>query len=127
MDDEIRLLDATRQILEKKGYQVKGISDPREALITFKEKPGQFDLIISDVTMPHMTGIQLAREIKSINPGIPVILCSGFGSIITREQIKDMGVTDFITKPINKIKLTMLVRKVLDGRSDDRGQMTDDR
>jgi two-component system cell cycle sensor histidine kinase/response regulator CckA len=120
VDDEIRLLDTISQILGKKGYQVKGISDPREALITFKEKPGQFDLIISDVTMPHMTGIQLAREFKRFNPGIPIILCSGFGSIITRKQIEDLGVNDFITKPINKIKLTMLVRKVLDSSSVDR-------
>jgi CheY-like chemotaxis protein len=105
---------------------VKGISDPLEALITFKEKPGQFDLIISDVTMPHMTGIQLAREVKSINPDIPIILCSGFGAIITREQIKDLGVNDFITKPINRSNLTRLVRKVLDSRPVDRGQMIDD-
>jgi|GEM_PF-488579 len=120
VDDEIRLLDTISQILGKKGYQVKAISDPTEALATFKEKPGQFDLIISDVTMPHMTGIQLSREIKSINPGIPIILCSGFGSIITREQIEDLGVNDFITKPINKIHLTMLVRHILDSSSDDK-------
>jgi PAS domain S-box-containing protein len=120
VDDETRLLDAISQILEKKGYQVTGISNPLEALNTFKEKPGQFDLIISDVTMPYITGIQLAREIKNINPGIPIILCSGFGSIITREQIEDLGVNDFITKPINKINLTLLVRKVLDDRSVDR-------
>ena len=120
VDDEIRLLDAISQILAKKGYQVKGLTDPLAALNTFKEKPGQFDLIISDVTMPHMTGIQLAREIKSIDPGIPIILCSGFGSIITRQQIKNLGVNDFITKPINKIKLTMLVRKVLDSRPVDK-------
>jgi PAS domain S-box-containing protein len=120
VDDELRLLDTISQILGKKGYQVKAISDPGEALITFKDNPGQFDLIISDVTMPHMTGIQLAREIKSINPNIPIILCSGFGSIITREQIEELGVNDFITKPINKIHLTMLVRHVLDNRSVDR-------
>jgi CheY-like chemotaxis protein len=119
VDDEIQLLDTITQILEKKGYQVKGISDPLEALNTFKKTSGQFDLIISDVTMPHMTGMQLAREIKIINPGIPIILCSGFGSIITREQIDDLGVNDFITKPVNKIELTLLVRKVLDSRSAD--------
>jgi PAS domain S-box-containing protein len=120
VDDEIRLVDAVSQILRKKGYQVKGITDPLEALITFREKPGQFDLIISDVTMPHMTGIQLAREVKGINPDIPIILCSGFGSIITREQIEDLGVNDFITKPINRSNLTRLVRKVLDSKAVDR-------
>jgi two-component system cell cycle sensor histidine kinase/response regulator CckA len=114
VDDETQLLDAIGHILEKKGYQVKSMSHPLDALNTFKEKPGQFDLIICDLTMPQMTGIQLAREIKKINPGIPIILCSGFGSIINREQIKDLGVNDFITKPINRSNLTRLVRKVLD-------------
>jgi PAS domain S-box-containing protein len=114
VDDEIQLLDAISHILGKKGYQVKSISHPLDALNIFKEKPGQFDLIICDLTMPYMTGIQLTREIKKIDPGIPIILCSGFGSIITREQVKDLGVNDFITKPINRSNLTRAVRKVLD-------------
>jgi len=114
VDDEIQLLDAVSHILGKKGYQVKTISHPLDALDAFKENPGQFDLIICDLTMPHMTGIQLAREIKKIDPVIPIILCSGFGSVINREQIKDLGLNDFITKPINRSNLTRLVRKVLD-------------
>jgi len=117
VDDEIRVLEALSQILGKKGYQVKGISDPLEALETFKQKPAQFDLIISDITMPHMTGIQLARQVKNLNPTVPIILCTGFGSIITGEEMKDLGIDDLITKPISSSDLTRLVREVLDSRA----------
>jgi CheY-like chemotaxis protein len=117
VDDEIWLLEALSQILGKKGYQVKSISNPLEALDTFKQKPGRFDLIISDVTMPYMTGIQLARQIKNLDPAVPIILCTGFGFIIPNEQIKELGVNDLITKPINSSDLTRLVRKVLDSRA----------
>ena len=114
VDDETRLVEAVGGILKKMGYRVTEISDPLDALAAFREQPGQFDLIISDVTMPHLTGIQLAREIKGIKPDIPIILCSGFSSALTREQIETLGVSHFITKPINRNNLARVIRKVLD-------------
>lgn len=116
VDDETQIVDAVSQMLKKKGYQVKGISDPVEALSIIRKEPNRFDLVISDVTMPHMTGMQLAREVKYIKPDIPIILCSGFGSIISEEEIKILGVDDFIIKPINVSNLTRVIRNVLDNR-----------
>jgi len=95
---------------------VVGKSNAIEALETFRQQPRQFDLVISDLTMPHLTGFQLAEKIKQIKPDTPIILCSGFTSTATKKQIKDSGVNDFITKPINKYELARVVRKVLDNK-----------
>ncbi|MGD2090540.1 MAG: response regulator [Candidatus Aminicenantes bacterium] len=116
VDDEIALADVGTQMLERLGYQVKGTSDAIEALEIFSQEPQQFDLVISDMTMPHMTGFQLAEKIKQIDPDTPIILCSGFTSTATRKQIKNSGVSDFVTKPINRIELARVVRKVLDSK-----------
>jgi PAS domain S-box-containing protein len=117
VDDEIALADVGTQVLERLGYQVVGKSNAREALESFRQEPQRFDLVISDLTMPHLTGFQLAEKIKQIKPDTPIILCSGFTSTATKKQIKDSGVSDFITKPINKNELARLVRKVLDSKS----------
>jgi two-component system cell cycle sensor histidine kinase/response regulator CckA len=116
VDDETALADVGTQVLERLGYHVVGKSNAIEALETFRQDPHQFDLVISDLTMPHLTGFQLAEKIKQIKPGIPIILCSGFTSDATKKQIRDSGVNDFITKPINKTELARVVRKVLDNK-----------
>jgi CheY-like chemotaxis protein len=116
VDDEIALADVGTQVLEHLGYQVVGKSNAIEALETFSQEPHLFDLVISDLTMPHMTGFQLAGKIKQIKSDTPIILCSGFTSNATKKQIRNSGVSDFITKPINKKELALVVRKVLDGK-----------
>jgi CheY-like chemotaxis protein len=116
VDDEIALADVGTQVLERLGYHVVGKSNAIEALETFNREPEKFHLVISDLTMPHMTGFQLAEKIKQIKPDTPIILCSGFTSNATKKQIKNSGVCDFITKPINKNELARLVRKVLDSK-----------
>ncbi len=116
VDDEIALADVGARILEKLGYDVTGKSGAIEALETFRKEPERFDLIISDLTMPQMTGFQLAEEIKQIRPDIPIILCSGFTAATTKKQLKSAGVSDFVTKPVNKTELANVIRNVLDGR-----------
>jgi PAS domain S-box-containing protein len=116
VDDEIALVDVGTRILKQLGYDVTGKIDAVEALETFRSDPERFDLIISDLTMPRMTGFQLAAAIQQIRPGIPIILCSGFTSPTTKKQLKIAGITDFITKPLNKSDLAKVVRDVLDGR-----------
>ena len=101
-------------MLERLGYKVMGISNSLEALETLRNKPEEFDLLISDVTMPQMTGIQLAIEAKHVREEIPIILCSGFSTTITREEILSIGVNEFLMKPIIKSELARVVRKVLD-------------
>jgi PAS domain S-box-containing protein len=125
VDDETEITETAKKILEKLGYHVVGKSSSKNALALFKKAPLQFDIIVSDLTMPHMTGLQLAREIKRIRIDIPIIILSGYNLDMTREQIKGFGVSDFISKPINMKKLARVVRRVLDKRqkTEDRGQM----
>jgi two-component system cell cycle sensor histidine kinase/response regulator CckA len=114
VDDETSLIDAGTQILKRLGYDVVGITDAVAALETVRKDPDRFHLIISDLTMPQLTGIQLAEEIKKINPGISIILCSGFSASLTSEQIKTLGINDFITKPFIRSELAQVIRRVLD-------------
>jgi signal transduction histidine kinase/ActR/RegA family two-component response regulator/streptogramin lyase len=114
VDDEKTLIEMGTQMLERLGYEVKGISNPLSALETFRLEPDRFQLIISDLTMPHMTGIQLAEEIKKIKPNIPIIICSGYSASLSEEQINALGISDFIIKPVIKSELAQVVRKVLD-------------
>jgi signal transduction histidine kinase/CheY-like chemotaxis protein/streptogramin lyase len=128
VDDEIALTEVGKQMLGRLGYDVKGMSNPIDALEIFRKEPDQFHLVISDLTMPRMTGLQLAEEIRKIKPGIPIILCSGFSATLTEEQIKAFGIDDFIMKPIIKSELAQVVRRVLDRgqKIEDRRQRTDD-
>ena len=114
VDDEIELVESGIRVLKWLGYQVLGITDPVEALEMVRSQPQQFDLIISDFSMPRMNGLQLAEEIKRINPGIPFILLSGYSSDVPRKQIKSTVINAFITKPISKNELAIVIRKVLD-------------
>jgi CheY-like chemotaxis protein len=85
-----------------------------EALDLFRAAPDQFDLVITDMTMPHITGDNLVKEILNIRPDMPTILCTGFSEKIDEEKAKQIGVREYIEKPIGQGKLSRLVRKVLD-------------
>ena len=87
---------------------------PSEALEIIRAQLHQFDLIISDYSMPQINGIQLAEEIKRINPGIPIILLTGYSSDIPKKLIKSNVINGIITKPISKNALAIVIRKVLD-------------
>ena len=80
----------------------------------FKEKKDRFDLVITDMTMPHMTGEKLAEKLMQIRPDIPVILCTGFSYMIDETKALDMGIRAFIAKPILKQEIAEAIRKVLD-------------
>jgi len=114
VDDEQALTETASHILRRLGYEVDGISDPIEALERFKEDPQRYQLVISDLTMPLMTGIQLAEKIKEINSKIPIIICSGFSSSLDRKQFKSKGISDFVMKPLIRSQLAQVVRRVLD-------------
>jgi PAS domain S-box-containing protein len=114
VDDEESLVRMVRRMLEMHGYQVETRSDPVEALELFRSKPDRFDLIITDMTMPNMTGDRLANEILRIRPDMPIILCSGFSDKIDAEKAKELGVRKYIEKPLNMSDFVVAVRKVLD-------------
>lgn len=115
VDDETMLVDMSRQILQRLGYQVTACTTSVEALQRFQNDPSAFDLIITDMTMPHMTGKELAAEILKINPALPIILCTGFSETISEEIAKSIGIRAFILKPIVMSDLAETMRKVLDG------------
>lgn len=122
VDDEKALVDSGSKILEHLGYEVVARTSSIEALETFRTRPEIFDLVISDQTMPHMTGVELARELMHIRPDIPVILCTGFSERVTPEKAKAEGIREFIMKPLSLRNFAETVRKVLDGQRETSNQ-----
>jgi len=114
IDDEKTLVDLGRQMLERLGYKVVCRTSSIEALELFKSRPDQFDLVITDMTMPNLTGDKLTRQMLGIRADIPVILCTGFSEQISEKSAKDMGIREFILKPLVMDKLARTVRSVLD-------------
>jgi len=115
VDDEVMLAEMNKEILEQLGYQVEIHTSSQEALAAFQHAPDQFDVVVTDQTMPGMTGIDLARRILQIRPHTPIILCTGYSTLITQEEVKALGVREFALKPLTRKELATLVRKALDG------------
>jgi signal transduction histidine kinase/ActR/RegA family two-component response regulator len=114
VDDEKMLAGMGKKMLEKLGYAVTAITDSRDALKMFQEKPDQFDLVITDQTMPGLTGIDLCRQMLEIRPDLPLILCTGYSTLVSEDTAKAAGVREFILKPLAKKDLALLIRKALD-------------
>ncbi len=114
VDDEARLVDAGAQILERLGYRVVSKTSSLDAFDAFCAEPDQFDLIITDQTMPHMTGIELAYKVLSIRPRMPIILCTGFSEIATAERVKEMGIREYVVKPFVMRDMAQKVRRAID-------------
>jgi CheY-like chemotaxis protein len=114
VDDEKVLVDLGRQMLARLGYSVVGRTSSIEALELFKNRPDNFDLVITDMTMPILTGENLAAALMAIRPDIPVILCTGFSEQITEDKARKMGIRKFILKPMIMNSLANTIREVLD-------------
>nr|WP_319393686.1 response regulator [uncultured Desulfobacter sp.] len=114
VDDEAPIVKAAKRSLEELGYSVQTKISASEALDLFKSRPNDFDLVISDVTMPYMTGDALAAELMSIRPDIPIILCTGYSKNISDQSAAEIGIKAFALKPVVKADLAKTVRKVLD-------------
>ena len=114
VDDEEMIVHSVRNMLEHLGYKVTALMDSQEALKLFSEKPSEFDLVITDQTMPFMTGVDLGKELVAIRPDIPVILCTGYSDLISSEKATDMGFRGFIMKPFTLREGAELVRRVLE-------------
>ncbi len=117
VDDEESLLKMGHLMLIYLGYQVETNTNPDEALELFRSKPDNFDLVITDMTMPQMTGDKLAKELMEIRPYIPVIISTGFSEKIDEHKAKEMGIHAFTMKPLVMRDLAVTVRKVLDDNS----------
>ncbi|MEN8188719.1 MAG: PAS domain S-box protein [Thermodesulfobacteriota bacterium] len=114
VDDEPLLVKVNELQLRQLGYRVTGTTDSRDALHTIQTDPEQFDLIITDQTMPGLSGIELAKEVQKINPMLPIILCTGHSDIVTKEKALTLGIKRYVSKPILKDELLQAIRDVLD-------------
>ena len=116
IDDEHAILEASIEMLTDLGYTVIGIADSKEALETFKLEPEQYDLIITDQTMPNLSGVELAVELLNIKPDTQIILRSGFSAKVSEDQAKAIGIKAYLHKPVSAEKLAKTIRQVLDKR-----------
>lgn len=114
VDDEEAIVRMTQQILERLGYQVTSRTSSVEALEAFKAKPDKYDLVITDMTMPNMTGVELAPRLREIRSEIPIIMCTGFSETIDEDRAKNMGILAYIMKPFLTDEIAKTIRKVFD-------------
>jgi PAS domain S-box-containing protein len=114
VDDEQPLIELGKSMLKKLGYRVETRILPLEAIEVFKAAPDKFDLVISDMTMPAMTGVSLAKKLMEIRPEIPVVICTGYSEQIDESRAKELGIKGFLMKPFTIRELSKTVRQVLD-------------
>jgi PAS domain S-box-containing protein len=114
VDDEPAILETSQAILERQGYKVTTFNDSLAALKSFTENPNQFDLVITDMTMPHMAGDELSLQVLKIKKDTPIILCTGFSEVISDEKAASIGIKGFLLKPIEMKPLVQKIREVLD-------------
>jgi PAS domain S-box-containing protein len=114
VDDEEGILIMEKKLLMRLGYQVTSCINSTEALGLFKSNPGQFDLVISDMAMPGLSGDKLSAELIKIQPDIPILLCTGFSDGMSEEKTEAIGIKGFLMKPVGMKDLAQKVREVLD-------------
>lgn len=115
VDDEAAIAEMSAEHLQRLGYQVTAKNSSEEALKLFRAQPADFDVIITDQTMPGCTGLQLATEVRNIRPEMPVVLITGFSEAVTPERLREDGITALVTKPFASQALAAAVRQALDG------------
>ena len=113
LDDEESTLNVEKTMLKKLGYHVHAFINPLDALKRFSEQPEMFDLIVTDMTMPVMTGDEFSIKVLEIWPDISIILCTGYSEAITEDMAKEIGIKAFVMKPFEINKFAVLLRKIL--------------
>ena len=114
VDDELYIVEMYTQMLERLGYKVTPHTSSVSALETIKSFPKSIDLVITDMTMPDMTGVQLSQKILEIRPDIPIIICTGFSIKVDNAKAAAPGIRGFIIKPVVMSEFAEKIRKVLD-------------
>ncbi|MBN1516471.1 PAS domain S-box protein [Candidatus Sumerlaeota bacterium] len=114
VDDEEMLVNMIRRMLEPLGYHVTARTGSEEAYQTFMTSPEDFDLVLTDLTMPKMTGFQLALEILETRPDMPILLCTGYSDAITPDEARNAGIREMMMKPLTKRELAIAIRRALD-------------
>jgi len=120
VDDEAALVSLADRTLTRMGHQVSRFTDPREALDAFRAQPQGYDVMVTDLSMPHMSGIELARAVRALRPGMPVVLISGYTRLEDEDRAGAAGILEFILKPVNFTELNRLLDRLnRDGRTRD--------
>ncbi|MBN1841088.1 MAG: response regulator [Deltaproteobacteria bacterium] len=114
VDDEEQIVRMGQQMIERLGYSVTARTSSGEALEAFRYEPEKFDLVITDQTMPNMTGAELAQKLMGISPDIPIILCTGFSEVMPEEKARAIGIREYLMKPVLAHDLGRAIRRVLD-------------
>jgi signal transduction histidine kinase/CheY-like chemotaxis protein/ABC-type amino acid transport substrate-binding protein len=115
VDDETALAQLGQTMLERLGYEVRACTSSLEALEAFRVDPGRFDILVTDLTMPNMTGIRLARKLRELRHHLPVVVCTGYSEQMTPEHVRTLGFNGLLLKPLVLSDLSQEVRQALDG------------
>lgn len=126
VDDEPAITEMGKRMIERLGYRVVAETDSVEALRRFEEQPDAFDMVITDQAMPVVTGIELSQRCLSIRPGLPIILCTGYSEIVSPERARQVGIKEFLSKPVVKTEMAKTIRKALDASKRSRDQKPSD-
>ena len=113
LDDEPSLTAVMQTLLTRLNYQVTTSNSASHALALCRENPARFDLVITDLTMPEVNGLEVARQIRGIRPDMPIILTSGFSVELSGENLMAAGVSELLKKPIGMNQLAQAIQKVL--------------
>ncbi len=113
VDDEEQVVQVTGEILQSLGYSVVGKTSPTEAIELFAKNPGQFDMLITDLTMAELTGLELSEKVKALRPDIPIILITGYSDQVSKDAADEAGIAEYCMKPISMRELSMIVGKFL--------------
>ena len=123
VDDSLAWLRLAREILTARGYQVRTCEDPREALSLLEQNPEQIDLVITDLQMPYLDGIELAAELLKINPTLPVVLTSAAIFQMCSKKLRSLGIRDFLSKPWDRKQLFSVIRQALASKQSKDGRI----
>ncbi len=115
VDDDPAIVDLETTILKSLGYRITAFTSSKVTMQVFADAPQEFDLLLTDMTMPDLTGVELSLRVHALRPNIPIILCSGFSELIDDDKARDIGIQQFLKKPILSKALAETIRKVLDG------------
>ncbi len=113
IDDEEVQIQSVWSMLQRLGYEVVALADGAEALAVFRFDPQAFDLVITDQTMPQITGTKIAEEILKVRPDIPVILCTGYSEIVDASEARALGIREFLMKPFSIREIAETLRRAL--------------
>jgi CheY-like chemotaxis protein len=113
IDDELVQVRSVRSMLTRLGYEVVAMTDGQEALDRFRADPRAFDLVITDQTMPQMTGMRLSEEVLRLRPDLPIILCTGYSETVDAAGARALGIREFMMKPYSVREMAETVRRAL--------------